>query len=84
MAGEVTDVLAIASAVDGPLLLVETAKALEPLDVLLARATYLDAWMASLVAGPHARPGSLLPEVSRAAREAPPAPHGAPATAGVA
>ena len=34
--------------------------------------------MASFAAGPHARPGGLLPEVSRAARSAPPPPEGAP------
>jgi DNA-binding CsgD family transcriptional regulator len=64
---------------EAPALLVETAKALEQLDVQLARETYLEAWMASYAAGPFARPGGLLPEVSRAARSAPPAPDGAPA-----
>ena len=59
---------------EAPVLLVEAARALEPLDVQLARETYLDAWMASFAAGPRARPGGLLPEVSRAARSAPPAP----------
>jgi DNA-binding CsgD family transcriptional regulator len=63
----------------GPVLLVEAAKTLEQLDVQLARETYLDAWMASYAAGPFARDGGLLPEVSRAARSAPPAPDGAPA-----
>ena len=56
-----------------PTLLVETAKRLEPLDVNLARETYLDAWMASMLLGPYAHPGGLLPEVSRAARSALPA-----------
>jgi DNA-binding CsgD family transcriptional regulator len=64
---------------EGPVLLLEAAKTLEQLDVQLARETYLDAWMASYAVGPFARPGSLLPEVSRAARSAPPAPDGAPA-----
>jgi short chain dehydrogenase len=38
----------------------------------LARETYLYAWVASSLAGPLARPGGLLLEVSRAARAAPP------------
>jgi DNA-binding CsgD family transcriptional regulator len=63
---------------EAPVLLVEAAKRLEPLDVQLARETYLDAWMASFAAGPRARPGGLLPEVSRAARSAPPARRPAP------
>jgi DNA-binding CsgD family transcriptional regulator len=63
---------------EAPLVLVEAARALEPLDVRLARETYLDAWNASFVAGPLAPRGGLLPEVSRAARAAPPAPDGAP------
>jgi DNA-binding CsgD family transcriptional regulator len=57
-----------------PVLLVETAKRLESLDVNLARETYLDAWMASMAAGPYAPPEGRLAEVSRAARSAPPAP----------
>jgi DNA-binding CsgD family transcriptional regulator len=63
---------------EAPVLLLHAAKTLEPLDVQLARETYLDAWLASFVAGPHARPGGLLPEVSQAARSAPPPPKGAP------
>ena len=63
---------------EAPVLLLQAAKTLEPLDVQLARETYLDAWLASFVAGPHARPGGLLPEVSQAARSAPPPPAGAP------
>jgi DNA-binding CsgD family transcriptional regulator/tetratricopeptide (TPR) repeat protein len=62
---------------DGPVLLLEAAKTLEQLDVQLARETYLDAWMASYAVGPFARDGGLLPEVSRAARSAPPAQDGA-------
>src|SRR5262249_3196554 len=53
---------------------IKSAKALENLDVELARETYLDAWIASFVAGPLAEPGGQLPDISRAARAAPPAP----------
>ena len=59
---------------EGPVLLLQTARALERLDVELARETYVDAWMASFAAGPLARSGGSLPEVSRAARSAPPPP----------
>jgi DNA-binding CsgD family transcriptional regulator len=58
---------------EAPVLLVEAAKRLEPLNINMARETYLDAWMAALAVGPRALPGGLLPEVSRAARSAPPA-----------
>ena len=54
-----------------PALLLKAAKRLEPLDVELARETYLDAWGAALFAGRLAPAGDLL-EVSRAARSAPP------------
>jgi DNA-binding CsgD family transcriptional regulator len=64
---------------EGPVLLLDAARTLERLDVQLARETYLDAWMASYAAGPYARPGGSLPEVSRAARSAPPASDRAPA-----
>ena len=64
---------------EAPVLLLQAAKTLEPLDVQLARETYLDAWLASFVAGPYAGPGGLLREVSQAARSAPPPPQGAPA-----
>src|SRR5262249_16442042 len=37
---------------EAPALLVHAARRLEPLDVQLARETYLDAWIASIVAGP--------------------------------
>jgi DNA-binding CsgD family transcriptional regulator/tetratricopeptide (TPR) repeat protein len=50
---------------DGPLLLLRAARRLEPLDVRLARDTYLDAWSAALFAGPLARGGGLA-DVSRA------------------
>ena len=64
---------------EAPVRLVEAARILEPLDIQLARETYLDAWMASFAAGPLALPGGLLPQVAEAARSAPPAPDGAPA-----
>jgi tetratricopeptide (TPR) repeat protein len=53
--------------------LMATAKRLENLDVTLARETYIDAWMASMAAGPYAPADGLLAEVSRIARSAPPA-----------
>jgi DNA-binding CsgD family transcriptional regulator len=54
-----------------PALLLKAAKRIEPLDVALARHTYLDAWAAALFAGRFASTGDLH-EVSRAARAAPP------------
>jgi DNA-binding CsgD family transcriptional regulator len=68
--------IAFASSVgsDATPLLLKAAKRLEPLDVSLARETYLDAWGAALFAGRLATADSLL-EVSRAARSGPPAPH---------
>ena len=54
-----------------PLRLLEAARRLEPLDVGLARETYLQAWWAALLAGRFATPGGDLLEVSRAARAAP-------------
>ena len=62
---------------EAPVLLLQAARRLESLDPGLARETYLYAWVASTVAGPLARPGGLLLEVSRAARAAP-QPAGAP------
>ena len=56
---------------DAPPLLLKAAKRLEPLDLDLARETYLSAWMAALFAGHLAGPGDLL-EISRAARALPP------------
>jgi hypothetical protein len=50
-----------------PWLLLKAAQRLEPLDIELARDTYLDAWGAALLAGSSGTQGSLL-EVSRAAR----------------
>ncbi|WP_202878234.1 helix-turn-helix transcriptional regulator [Kribbella jejuensis] len=61
---------------DAPGLLLRAAQTLEPLDVSLARNTYLDAWSAALFAGRLARTVGLA-EVSRAARSAP-APDGPP------
>src|SRR5580704_5336912 len=55
---------------DAPALLVKAAKRLESLDVALARQTYLDAWLAALLAGQFAGAGDLH-EVSQAARSAP-------------
>ena len=52
---------------DAPPLLLKAAKRLEPLNLELARETYLSAWMAALFAGRFAGAGDLL-EVSRAAR----------------
>jgi DNA-binding CsgD family transcriptional regulator len=64
--------VAFASSVgsDAPPLLLKAAKRLEPLDMALARETYLDAWGAALFAGRLANAGDLL-DVSRAARAAP-------------
>ena len=45
---------------DAPLLLLRAAKKLEPLDVRLARNTYLDAWGAALFAGHLASAGGTL------------------------
>jgi DNA-binding CsgD family transcriptional regulator len=56
---------------DAPLLLLLAAKKLEPLDVRLARNTYLDAWGAALFAGHLASDGGTLYDVSRAAANAP-------------
>lgn len=54
-----------------PRQLLKAAKRLEPIDVVLARRTYLDAWAAALFAGHLASPGGRLDEVSHAARTAP-------------
>ena len=56
---------------DAPPLLLQAAKRLEPLDLGLARETYLNAWMAANVAGRLAGAGSML-DVARAARALPP------------
>ena len=57
---------------DASSLLLKAAKRLEPLNVGLARETYLTAWIAALFAAQLAGSGDL-PEVSRAARALPPA-----------
>jgi DNA-binding CsgD family transcriptional regulator len=54
--------------------LLKAARQLEPLDVDLARETYLDAWGTAMAAGELARAGTLR-EVSRAVRSAPPPEH---------
>jgi DNA-binding CsgD family transcriptional regulator len=59
---------------EAPAALLRAARRLEPLDIRLARHTFLDAWGAALVAGPLAYPDSDLAAVSAAARRAPPAP----------
>ena len=56
---------------DAPPLLLQAAKRLEPIDVELARDTYLDALNAALSAGRLASPGGSSKEVSQAARAAP-------------
>ena len=58
---------------DASRLLLHTARQLEPLDVRLARETYLDALAAAIFVGRLAG-GVGLPEVARAALGAPPAP----------
>jgi DNA-binding CsgD family transcriptional regulator len=56
---------------DAPPLLLKAAKRLEPLDLALARETYLDAlWAALIFGGPVADGGGLL-EVAKAARGVP-------------
>jgi len=64
--------VAFASSAGGeaPELLLKAARQLEPLDVALARGTYLDAWAAAWFTGRFARAGTLE-EVSRAADAAP-------------
>jgi DNA-binding CsgD family transcriptional regulator len=65
--------IAFASSVgsEAPSLLLRAAKRLEPLDMDLARETYLNAWRAASFAGRLAGAGDML-EVSRAARSLPP------------
>jgi DNA-binding CsgD family transcriptional regulator len=58
---------------DAPPLLLKAARRLEPLDVRLARETYLDALAAALFAGRLASDGGVL-EAAQAARSAPPSP----------
>ncbi|MEA2229593.1 MAG: hypothetical protein QOF04_3223 [Solirubrobacteraceae bacterium] len=56
---------------DAPPLLFESGKRLEPLDVALARETYLDALWAAIIVGRMADGGGVL-EVAEAARAVPP------------
>jgi DNA-binding CsgD family transcriptional regulator/tetratricopeptide (TPR) repeat protein len=58
---------------DAPPLLLKAAKRLEPLDVNVARDTYLEAIFAALFAGRLGEAGGVL-EAAEAARSAPPAP----------
>jgi hypothetical protein len=62
---------------DAPLLLLQAAKRLEPIDAGLARATYLDALNAAFIAGRLASPAADLLAVARVAGVAP-SPPGAP------
>ena len=55
---------------DAPSLLLQAARQLEPLDIGLARETYLEAFMAALIVGRLCR-GADMVEVARAARRAP-------------
>jgi DNA-binding CsgD family transcriptional regulator len=54
---------------EAPALLLNAANRIEPLDIALARETYLDAWHAALFAGRFARAGTVR-QVSQAARSA--------------
>ena len=67
-------------AADAPELLLRVAARLAPVDAGLSRATYLDAFLAAVLAGRLAGPGSSLLDVARAASAAPAPPHppGAP------
>jgi DNA-binding CsgD family transcriptional regulator len=56
---------------EASLQLLKAARRLEPIDVGLARQTYLDAWGAALFAGHLASPNGDIVEVSRAARAVP-------------
>ena len=56
---------------EAPVRLLHAALRLEPLDVPLARDTYLQAWWAAVLAADFAAPGGGLAEISRAVRSAP-------------
>jgi hypothetical protein len=56
---------------DAPVMLLDAAKGLEPIDADLCRATYLEALSAAMFAGRLASPGGDLREVARAAGQAP-------------
>ncbi|WP_405866261.1 AAA family ATPase [Streptomyces sp. NBC_00005] len=60
---------------DAPTLLLKAARRLETIDADLSRATYLDALVAAIFAGPLAGPGGDVLEVARAAGAAPPPQH---------
>jgi DNA-binding CsgD family transcriptional regulator len=60
---------------DAPLLLLQAARRLEPVDIDLSRATYLDAVAAAMFAGRLASSGASIAEVARAAGSAPRPPH---------
>ncbi|MBB6547697.1 helix-turn-helix transcriptional regulator [Nonomuraea rubra] len=64
---------------EGPLLLLQAARTLEPLDPGLARKTYLDAWSAALFAGAMTR-GTSMAEISGQALACP-RPEGPPEAA---
>ena len=57
---------------DAPPLLLEAARRLEPLDLSLARETFLTAWGAAIFAGPAG--GDVLLKICRAVRSLPPLP----------
>ena len=61
---------------DAPPLLLNAARRLEPLNLELARETYLDAWGAAFFAGRHA--AGDMTEICRAARALPRSPHPGP------
>ena len=65
---------------EAPPLLLKAAKALEALNVRLARDTYLNAWWAALMFVGRGTSGGELLEVARAARDAPPGPEPPSAT----
>ena len=58
---------------DAPQLLLKAARRLEPIDVGLSRAAYLDALSAAMFAGRLAGPGGEMQEIARTAAAAPPA-----------
>lgn len=60
---------------DAPPMLLAAARRLEPVDVGLSRAAYLDALAAAMFAGRLASPGGGVLEVARAAGAAPRPPH---------
>jgi DNA-binding CsgD family transcriptional regulator len=64
-------VASVASFGDGSARLVKAATHLRPLDAVLARETYLDAWAAALFAGHLAPPGGTIVDVARAVHAGP-------------